>query len=615
MTVARYKALTAFVGLVALVGGVPLACGGDEQTMPMVADDAGNRVDAPVPPRDGAGADVAAGEDAAPDAAPMPETCSPDGFCWMNPLPTGNAMHAVWRGPGGEVWSVGEAGTAVRWSKGSPTVFATGTAKSLRGVWGATSSDVWAVGDDGVMVHFDGAKWTPSTRGTAALWAVAGAGASDVWAVGDSGAAYHFDGATWSDAADVPAGSYSGVQVLAGGDVLVVGSNGLLAWRKAGTWSSLAPTGRTRPIRAVWAASPDRVWISDGALWTWDGTTWTEGSVGPVTALAGSSASDVWATTDSPTALLHWDGVAWKRFDTPFVLGHDAVAVAGPNEAWVVGDSPGLFGWSGSTWNRLGQGRTDWFGFHSVLPRSSTDVWIAGAGAVSHWDGSGFVDRPLPYGESNLLWSSGPNLWVAGNGGTVFLDVAGAWKDLDCTLDRGVSAFFGSGPNDLWAASYSRIAHWNGVAWTPVKMAPQSILGGWSVSATDIWLADGGLTRFDGTTFTTSLSPPLEFYSAVWAAAADDVWAVGDGGLIRRWRGSSWSDPVPGMPKADLHAVWGRSASDVWAVGERGTLLHFDGVAWSIKDSGTTRSLGSVRGLPSGEVWIVGGAGTTLRKR
>jgi hypothetical protein len=66
----------------------------------------------------------------------------------------------------------------------------------------------------------------------------------------------------------------------------------------------------------------------------------------------------------------------------------------------------------------------------------------------------------------------------------------------------------------------------------------------------------------------------------VWAAGANDVFAVGDGGLIMRRQNSEWIAMASGTTLS-LRAVFGTSASNVWAVGHGGTVLRFDGTAWS----------------------------------
>ncbi len=93
--------------------------------------------------------------------------------------------------------------------------------------------------------------------------------------------------------------------------------------------------------------------------------------------------------------------------------------------------------------------------------------------------------------------------------------------------------------------------------------------------------------------------------SAIWGAAADDIFAVGYGGAIVHWDGATWSPMVSGTTEF-LRDVWGTAADDVYAVGASGTFLHFDGAAWSAIDLGTPYSFRAVHGAAPDEVWAVG---------
>ena len=61
-----------------------------------------------------------------------------------------------------------------------------------------------------------------------------------------------------------------------------------------------------------------------------------------------------------------------------------------------------------------------------------------------------------------------------------------------------------------------------------------------------------------------------------------------------------------------LRAVKGSSRTDVWAVGSGGSILHYDGTSWVTVPSGTTRTLSAVD-VTAGEVWIAGTSATILR--
>src|SRR5438093_5827864 len=78
----------------------------------------------------------------------------------------------------------------------------------------------------------------------------------------------------------------------------------------------------------------------------------------------------------------------------------------------------------------------------------------------------------------------------------------------------------------------------------------------------------------------TSEQLPSGTYGGTWASSAADVFAVGAGGTIRHFNGSSWELQNSGTLN-DLHGVWGSSSADVFAVGDSGTILHYDGSNWT----------------------------------
>jgi hypothetical protein len=67
--------------------------------------------------------------------------------------------------------------------------------------------------------------------------------------------------------------------------------------------------------------------------------------------------------------------------------------------------------------------------------------------------------------------------------------------------------------------------------------------------------------------------------NGVHGTAANDVWAVGDGGLIAHFDGAAWTVHPTGFT-AKLNAVWARSPTDVWVAGEQGKVLRWDGQRW-----------------------------------
>jgi hypothetical protein len=60
---------------------------------------------------------------------------------------------------------------------------------------------------------------------------------------------------------------------------------------------------------------------------------------------------------------------------------------------------------------------------------------------------------------------------------------------------------------------------------------------------------------------------------AVWGERRDSVFAVGQGGTVIHWNGSSWRGLDAGTDE-DLWAVWGSGAGDVRVFGRNGVILR-----------------------------------------
>jgi hypothetical protein len=74
---------------------------------------------------------------------------------------------------------------------------------------------------------------------------------------------------------------------------------------------------------------------------------------------------------------------------------------------------------------------------------------------------------------------------------------------------------------------------------------------------------EGGLP--EGWRFTSTLPQGNTFHGA-WAAGPNDLFIGGEGGVIMRWNGQTWSAMSTPTQKT-IFAMHGLSANDVWAVG------------------------------------------------
>ena len=85
---------------------------------------------------------------------------------------------------------------------------------------------------------------------------------------------------------------------------------------------------------------------------------------------------------------------------------------------------------------------------------------------------------------------------------------------------------------------------------------------------------------------------------ALFAFSLSDIW-ISSGSQIVRWNGSTQSPPecIP----VSVNALWGENANSVFAVGYGGAVAHFDGTSWTRLESGTTATINDIWGAVDGE--------------
>ena len=89
----------------------------------------------------------------------------------------------------------------------------------------------------------------------------------------------------------------------------------------------------------------------------------------------------------------------------------------------------------------------------------------------------------------------------------------------------------------------------------------------------------------------------------------DDIFAVGDLGVILHWNGSAWRR-IDSPTSNDLMAICFGPTGTGWAVGAGGTILRYKSGEWLETSSPTTDTLRSVWAGPQDVAWAVGDHGT-----
>lgn len=301
-------------------------------------------------------------------------------------------------------------------------------------------------------------------------------------------------------------------------------------------------------------------------------------------AVWGSGPSDVWAV-GSGGMTAHWDGAAWKAFETPVKNTFRAVWGTGPTDVWAVAMTDVIFHTTGfsngnATWTRM-DGATS-----ADEAVAATALWGTSAGEVRIGAKTrGFYDPKS--GEISRV-----NQYRKGT----TKDGGLAWDPLPGSGT--VHGFWGA-PNDLWyVADNSDVTDWQKgmtmhgtpepdagtLAWKSIDSQSTVVLEAiWGSSPGDLWaVGDKGTIRHytaGSARWTIVASPTTQPLHAIWGTSANDIWAVGDGGTILHYDGKAWKTSTAAFPlgkKPDLLGVWGSSANDVWIVGET-TALHYTG--------------------------------------
>jgi hypothetical protein len=211
-------------------------------------------------------------------------------------------------------------------------------------------------------------------------------------------------------------------------------------------------------------------------------------------------------------------------------------------------------------------------------------------------------------------------------------DTRRAWTTQATPDNQGNRGVWGSAANNVYAANHTGMLRWNGSAWSHVAAVRWRTLHDvWGSGSSNVWgVGDKGeLVRWDGTAWTlfrydgTSVAAkglgdfdtPARSYSlqAVWGTAANNVFAVGDSGMVLRYNGTAWTRMTT-PTTARLTDVWGSGASDVYATTASGQLIRFNGSTWAtVAAVQAPGALHGVWGTAANNVYAVGDGGLVYR--
>ena len=308
-----------------------------------------------------------------------------------------------------------------------------------------------------------------------------------------------------------------------------------------------------------------------------------------LTAVWGSSATDVWAVGSGGT-ILHNDGSGWEAVSSGTTDTLYAVWGTGPGDVWITGPITTILHGPGAAPSQPAWTNEVPFGDGRLSPPGrQLALWGAGPSDV-HVGGEPFAHIVDDLG----IYTPGNHLHLSGDAWSVL-------EGFDGQYPQGtVRAIWGSSPDDVWMSiDNARDQPWargtlvhgtapaagEPLAWRSVDSQSSVVLESlWGSSAGDVWAVgvNGTIRRFvTGATKWAVVddAPTHEALHRVWGTGPNDVWVVGDAGTILHFDGTTWTEPTVAFPagkKPNLAGVWGSGPNDVWVVGD-GYTLHFTG--------------------------------------
>jgi hypothetical protein len=362
-----------------------------------------------------------------------------------------------------------------------------------------------------------------------------------------------------------------------------------------------------------------------GVLLRFNAGTWSR-DLSPTTSdlrgIYANSATDAFAVGAAGT-LVRLVASTWSTLTSPTVQNLNAVFGVGA-KLLAVGDAGTVLIWNASAWSVVvSSSGTTTSALHAGSCFAETLCWMVGQnGTVLRYDGTNYTIGSA--GSATLFGvfaASSTDAWAVGENGTIQRFNGSGWSAVASGTTKTLRTVFGTA-GKVWAAGDSNtLLFWNGSEWIS-QNANAGLLALYGLSGSseqNVWLVGqaGLLRRFDGFGWSVQSEEELDYQIGVYCLARSDVWVFGVFfGLILHWDGARWTFVPSNLSHpggGGFTRAWGSESNHLFAISRVGKIIHWDGVAWSEDFGGNGQSLSDIWGSGPNDVWAVGNQGTIYR--
>ncbi len=416
-------------------------------------------------------------------------------------------------------------------------------------VYQINANDIWAVGESGKFYHYDGSEWSLFQQvNSNNIYCLFMINSTDGWAAGDSGKIYHFNGSNWSQFQDTGSQTWTGLYMLSSTDGWLAGNRGKIYHFNGSNWSQFQDTG-------------SQTWNSIQMLSPTDG--WVVGNSGKI---------------------YHFNGSNWSQFqDTGSQTWYD-IQMLSPTDGWVVGNSGKIYHFNGSNWSQFKDtGSQTWYDIYMLSPTSG---WISGnSGNIYIYNGNNWT-REIDTGGQRwraITMIDEQNGFVFGHNGRLY-------KYQVVYVEKGM---FGSRILD----SEQLDTNWQNISW--VEDLPSGAMITVRVRTGNTPIPDGSWSGWSSELSNGSSINNTGRYIQyqLFVVNGDDLTLTPkiDQVII------TYGKP---LATEDLHAVHANRSDNVWVVGDKGVVIHYDGVEWQLVNTGYNYYYSDVYIIDDNDIWL-----------